>query len=218
MLGVGSAFGAEVEDRDHVLVLVLPAVVFLDLPLDRQAVTVPAGDVVGVVARHLAGAVDHVLVDLVERGAEVDVAVGIGRAVVKDEQRAAGGGGAQLGEQVGFIPFCEDAVFFRQVATHRKAGLRQEDRVAVVALGIVARFARGVSDGVFHRGFPKRAVVRRRYLPRMRAVGPCRTCKVDPRIGRARPDRMAGGDAAPEDPSCHGRSGRAALAWSSGWL
>ena len=51
------------------------AVAFLDLPLDRQAVAVPAGDVVGVVAGHLAGAVDDVLVDLVQRGADVDVAV-----------------------------------------------------------------------------------------------------------------------------------------------
>ena len=71
------------------------AVLLLDLPLDRQAVAVPAGDVVGVVAGHLARAVDDVLVDLVQRGADMDVAVRVGRAVMQDELRPPSRRGAQ---------------------------------------------------------------------------------------------------------------------------
>ena len=89
--GEVAAFVAELVDRDLVLVLALRAVLLLDLPLDRQAVAVPARHVVGVEALHLARAGDDVLQDLVERVADVDVAVGIGRAVMQHEFRAAGG-------------------------------------------------------------------------------------------------------------------------------
>ena len=47
-----AAFAAELDDIDLVLVLALGAVLFLDLPLDRQAVAVPAGHVVRVLAHH----------------------------------------------------------------------------------------------------------------------------------------------------------------------
>jgi hypothetical protein len=43
---------------DRVLVLALGAVLLLDLPFDRQAVAVPAGHVVGVLAQHLLAAID----------------------------------------------------------------------------------------------------------------------------------------------------------------
>ena len=50
---------------------------------------VPAGHVVRIVAEHLLRARHHVLEDLVERMADMDVAVGIGRPVVEDEFRPA---------------------------------------------------------------------------------------------------------------------------------
>ena len=59
------------------------------LPLDRQAVAVPARHIGRILAEHLLRAVDDVLQDLVQRGAEMDVAVGVGRAVVQDEFLAA---------------------------------------------------------------------------------------------------------------------------------
>ena len=83
--GIGAAFGAELQHRHRILVAAGLAVFLLDLPLDRQAVAVPAGDVVGVVAGHLARAVDHVLQDLVQRVADMQVAVGVGRPVMQDE-------------------------------------------------------------------------------------------------------------------------------------
>ncbi len=89
VLGEGAALLAElarglgiVESR---LLIALGAVLLLDLPLDRQAVTVPARHVVGVEAQHLLGPGHHVLQDLVQRRADVDVGVGVGRPVVQDE-------------------------------------------------------------------------------------------------------------------------------------
>ena len=133
---VGAALGAEVEDRNAVLVLLLRAVLLLDLPLDRQAMAVPAGDVVRVKPGHLARAVDHVLQDLVQGGADVQVPVRVGRAVMQDEQRPAGSGLPQLAPQVHGVPAGEQSrLLLRQVAAHREAGLGQEDGIAVVARG-----------------------------------------------------------------------------------
>jgi hypothetical protein len=83
-----TAFLAEVDHVDLVLVEPLGAVLLLDLPFDGQAVAVPAGDVAGVLPHHLLGADDHVLQDLVQRVPDVEVAVGVGRAVVEREALA----------------------------------------------------------------------------------------------------------------------------------
>jgi hypothetical protein len=142
--GVGAALGAEFQHRDGVLVLVAAAVLFLDLPLDRQAVAVPAGDVVGVVAGHLAAAIDEVLQDLVQPGADMQVAVGVGRAVVEDEFGASGAGGAQLRPQAHGVPACQDSrLVLRQVAAHGEGRARQEDRVAIVGFRRVGGVVHG---------------------------------------------------------------------------
>src|SRR3546814_16098164 len=72
-------------DRHVVLVLAAGAVLLLDLPLDRQAVAVPAGHVDGLPPGHVLRAVDDVLEDLVQRVADVQVAVRVGRPVMQDE-------------------------------------------------------------------------------------------------------------------------------------
>ena len=56
---------------------------FLDLVLDGQAVAIPAGHVGRVFTVQRARLDDHVLEDLVDRVADVDVAVGVGRAIVQ---------------------------------------------------------------------------------------------------------------------------------------
>ena len=103
LLRKGAALGDQLEDRHVLLALALGAVLLLDLPLDGQAVAVPARHVVGIEAQHLLAARHHVLQDLVERGADVDVAVGVGRAVVEDE----------LGPPLGSLP---------QAAVHAEPG------------------------------------------------------------------------------------------------
>src|SRR3546814_1730989 len=79
MLGIGAAFGAEFLDRNLVLVELFLAILLLDLPLDWQAVAVPAGDVRRVLALQRLGAADHVLQDMVERMADVHVAIRVRR-------------------------------------------------------------------------------------------------------------------------------------------
>ena len=144
--GIGSAFGAEIEDRDGVLVLFLRPVLLLDLPFDRQAVAVPAWDIVGVEAAHLTGAVDDVLEDLVQRGADMQMAVRVRRAVMQDEFFAVFRGRAQLAPQVHRLPPGEHGrLLVRQVATHREAGGGQEDGAAIVAAG-----GRGITLAVGH--------------------------------------------------------------------
>jgi hypothetical protein len=63
----------------------------LDLVLDRQAVAVPARHVGRVEAGQRLGTDDDVLEDLVHRVADVDVAIGVRRAVVQHEARPPGG-------------------------------------------------------------------------------------------------------------------------------
>jgi hypothetical protein len=88
--GEGAALGL------HLVARQVAAELLLDGVLDRQAVAVPARDVLRVHALELARLDDHVLEDLVDRVAHVDLAVGIGRAVVQDELGRAAAGVAQL--------------------------------------------------------------------------------------------------------------------------
>ena len=89
MRGEIAAFAAEAVDRDAVFRLAPGAVLFLDEPFDRQPVAIPARHIGRVPAQHLLRAVDDVLQDLVERGAEMDFAIGIRRAVMQHEFLAA---------------------------------------------------------------------------------------------------------------------------------
>src|SRR4030095_6231764 len=91
---------AELADRDGILVLVLRAVLLLDLPFDRQAMAVPARYVMAVLAQHLLGARDEILQDLVERMADMEGAVGVGRAVMQDELGPTAALGAQPVEEL----------------------------------------------------------------------------------------------------------------------
>ena len=87
MRGEGAALAAELDDRHLVLVLALGAIFFLDLPFDGQAVTVPARHVVRILARHLLRTGDEIFQDLVEGVPNVNIAVGVGGAVVEEEFR-----------------------------------------------------------------------------------------------------------------------------------
>ena len=135
MLGIGAALGAEFQQRHRVLVLLGGAILLLDLPFDRQPVAVPARDVVGVIAAHLPGAVHHVLQDLVQRRADMQVAVRIRGAVMQDEARPALLG-AQLAPDIHLLPPGQHPrLLLRQVAAHRERRVRQEHRAAIVAAG-----------------------------------------------------------------------------------
>ena len=111
-----------------------PIIFFLDLPLDRQPMAVPAGDVIGVEAEHLLAPRHHVLEDLVERMPDMDVAIGVRRTVVEDESRPALRRRAQPAVEIATVPALEDfRLFLRQAGAHREVGLGQKQRFAVIA-------------------------------------------------------------------------------------
>ncbi|OIQ71806.1 hypothetical protein GALL_465740 [mine drainage metagenome] len=66
----------------HVVAAELAAIGLFDLVFDRQAMAIPARHIHRVIARKLAGFGDHVLEDFVDRVADMDLAIGIGRSVV----------------------------------------------------------------------------------------------------------------------------------------
>src|SRR5690606_7191052 len=69
----------------EILVLASGAIALLHLPFNGKAVAIPARNVVRVLAQHLLGAIDDILQDLVQRMADVEVAIGVGRPIVKHE-------------------------------------------------------------------------------------------------------------------------------------
>ena len=90
-----ATFLAQLDHGHIVFVFALLAVLLFDFPFDGQAVAVPAGNIAAVMAHHLLRAHDHVLKDFVQPMADVQMAVGVWRAVVKDEGRALARGFAQ---------------------------------------------------------------------------------------------------------------------------
>ena len=110
------------------------AVQFLDLVLDRQAVAVPAGNIRRIETGQRLRANDDVLENLVHRVADMDVAVGIGRAVVQDETRASLGGLANLLVELLLLPERNPLrLTFGEIAAHREGGIGQIERVLVIS-------------------------------------------------------------------------------------
>uniref|UniRef100_A0A0N5A5U6 NAD-specific glutamate dehydrogenase n=1 Tax=Parastrongyloides trichosuri TaxID=131310 RepID=A0A0N5A5U6_PARTI len=102
------------------------AVGHFDLVLDRQAMAVPTRHVRRIVAGQGLGPRDHVLENLVERVTDVDLAVGVGRAVVQHELRTILANFAQLLVQANAVPALQDLRFaLWQAGLHREGGVRK---------------------------------------------------------------------------------------------
>ena len=133
--GKGAALGL------HVVSGQLAAMQFFDRVFDRQAVAVPAGNVLRVKARQLLGLDDHVFENFVQCVADVQFAVGVRRAVVQHEQRGALAGGAQFFVEAAVVPLAHPArLALGQVAAHRKRGVHHVD-AGVGVLGFVGHGA-----------------------------------------------------------------------------
>ncbi len=102
--------------------------------LGRQAVVVPAGHERAVEAPHGLVLDDHVLQDLVERLAEVDVAVREGRAVVQDVLGAALSVVLNGPIEVDLLPEpLEAGLHLAEVGPHGEIGFREVQGLPVVA-------------------------------------------------------------------------------------
>src|SRR5690606_5429230 len=92
----------------------------------------------------------HVLEDLVDGVAQVDVAVGIGRTVVQDEGRTAGGGLAHALVDFFVLPLLDPArLALGEVAAHREWGVGHIDRI--FALRLLAALGRVILFGIGHK-------------------------------------------------------------------
>ena len=96
-LDIDPAFGklatflTEVDDIHLILVAAPGAVLFFDFPFNRQAVAIPARHIAGVPAHHLLRPHNHILEDLVQCMANMQMPVRIRRAIVQGEGLAAFG-------------------------------------------------------------------------------------------------------------------------------
>ena len=130
-LRVGAAARAHLALRHRLLLGT--SELLLDVQLDREAVAVPARHVRREAPRHRAVLHDDVLQHLVERRAEVDVAVGVGRPVVQDEARFPGIGRQQTLVDARLRPASHRLRLpLGEVRLHREVGARQVERRLVV--------------------------------------------------------------------------------------
>ena len=114
----------------------VPTVLLFDLHFDRHAMTIPARHIGRIEARQGARLNDHVLEDLIDRVADVDVAVGVRRTVVQHEARPALARGAQAPVEPGLLPRLDPpGLALREVAAHRERRIEEVQRVLVVGHG-----------------------------------------------------------------------------------
>ena len=102
----------------------------IDLQFDRQAVTVVARHIGRIESGHRLRLDDDVLQHLVERVSEMDVPVGVRRAVMQDELRSRLPRSAQLAVEVHCVPLLTRGGLGRlQIRLHRKTCAGQVHRV-----------------------------------------------------------------------------------------
>src|SRR5215475_5576415 len=138
MSRVGAAFLAKCHHGSRVaeirLLLALGAVILLlDLPFDRKTVAVPARYVVRIEAEHLLAPGHEILQDLVQGRADMDIAIGVGWAVMQHEFDAALGNFAQPLIKLDLLPALKDfRLALRQPCAHREIGIREEEGFGIV--------------------------------------------------------------------------------------
>ena len=103
------------------------------LQLNRQAMSIPTGHVRRIISRHIVIAHNKVLEDLIERCADMNIAIGIGRAVVQHIQRLSLILFHQAVVQPGALPLPEHLrLTLGQAGTHGEFRYRQVQRVVVI--------------------------------------------------------------------------------------
>ena len=171
VIGEFAAIFPKLIDRNGVLGLPVLAITLLDLPFDRKTVTVPAGDIRRILAEHRLRAADEVLEDLVQPRADVQVAIRVRRAVVKDEERPALRLRADAAIEIHLLPAREPVrLGSGQTGFHRKVGGRKKESRLVIAGGLcvgrVGHCLRSLSE--CRSGLPSRSS---RQLARLRLSG-----------------------------------------------
>ena len=142
--GVLAAGDAKLGGADLVARL---ALFLLDLEFNRQTVTVPARHIGRVQTVERARFDDDVLEHLVDRMTDMNVPVGVGRAVVQDEGLGPGARGADTGVEIQRLPMLEHlGLALGEVGLHRKAGVGKIQGMLVVSHGNRSRCVAGGGD------------------------------------------------------------------------
>ena len=106
----------------------------LDIQFDRQTVAIPPRDIRRIKTIQGSGLDDNILENLVHRVTQMQVAIGIGRAVVQDKFGATGTCLANLFIQAHFLPFFQAlGLALGQAGFHRKCRFGQIQCVFVVS-------------------------------------------------------------------------------------
>ena len=109
--------------------------------LDGHTVGVPARNIRRIVAGHILVADDHILEDLIHGGANVNIPVGIGRAIVEDKRSLILVPFHHLTVQILAIHFFQHPRFpLCQLGTHREVGLGQIDGLVIISHGYYCPF------------------------------------------------------------------------------
>src|SRR5690606_20992325 len=135
-VGVGACLGHDFFGRQ------ILAKLFFDLYLDRHAVAIPARYVRSIETVKLTGLDDHVFQDLVDRMAQMNIAICVRWTIVQDEFGTALGGGADLFVDFAFLPLLDPLRFaLGKIATHRESGIGHVDRIFAGRLVLACWFA-----------------------------------------------------------------------------
>ena len=138
---LSSVFATDLAERSRIdLGHLLFAELFLNLIFNRQAMTVPAGNIGCVETAHRLVLNDEVFKDLIEGMADMNGAICIRRTIVQDEGCIILVLFKHLCVNVDVVPILKALRFvFRQVRTHREVGARQIHGL-LVAVGHDAPF------------------------------------------------------------------------------
>ena len=131
----GPAFGAELIHRDVVFVFAFFTVLLLNLPFNRQPMTIPAMHIGAVKAKHIARACHHIFQSFIESMPNMNVAIGIRRPIMQDKCLPPRPFFTQALIKANFIPSRQKVRFpFGQPRFHRKRRFRQEQRLPPIPL------------------------------------------------------------------------------------
>ena len=134
----GSVFAAVAAEFTGAHLVADLANLFFDFEFDRQTMAVPARYIRGIKAAHGARLDDHVFQNLVYRVADMNLAVGVWRAIVQYKLVTPGTGSTNLLVQPHALPARQHVRFtLGQIATHRKFGIRQIQGRFVLAVHFI---------------------------------------------------------------------------------
>ena len=116
-----TAFLAKFCDRHFILIFAFFAILLFNFPFDGQAMTIPARHIIGIFPQHGLRAVNHIFQNFIQRMTDMQLAIGIGRAIMQHKFRGISPFCPQSFIQIQLLPMRQNlGLFFWQAAPHGK--------------------------------------------------------------------------------------------------